>query len=389
MTRSLLLGAVAALAASCAVEPTRIPDFYRASVPPGTAPGTLLRREPAPPPAANARAERIVYASIGLDDAPRAVSAVVMFPYGESASGARPVVAWAHPTTGVAQYCAPSLREDFYATVQGLPDFLARGFVVVATDYPGLGTQGPHPYLVGVSEGRAVLDSVRAARYLAEAKAGTRYAVWGHSQGGQAALFAAQLAPAYAPELSLVGVATAAPATELATLFGDDIDTPLGRILSAYTFWSWSRVYGDSTGNIVAASADVAMDDVASVCAESLLQGLVLSRDAKPLAQAFLTANPTRVQPWRSIIAQNTPGRAAVGAPLFFAQGSADELVRPAVTEAYANSLCRGGDKVRYVSMPDVPHNPAGKAAAPAAAAWIADRFGNAPAPSDCAVLLR
>ena len=38
------------------------------------------------------------------------------------------------------------------------------GYAIAATDYPGLGTPGPHPYLVGDSEARAVIDSVRAAR---------------------------------------------------------------------------------------------------------------------------------------------------------------------------------------------------------------------------------
>jgi len=43
-----------------------------------------------------------------------------------------------------------------------------------------------HPYLIGESEGRAVLDSVRTARDLPDAGASHRFAVWGHSQGGPA-----------------------------------------------------------------------------------------------------------------------------------------------------------------------------------------------------------
>ncbi len=82
---------------------------------------------------------------------------------------------------------------------------MALDYVVVATDYPGLGTPGPHPYLIGESEGRAVLDSVRAARAIEKAHAGKRFVVWGHSQGGHAALFAGELARRYAPELSSSG----------------------------------------------------------------------------------------------------------------------------------------------------------------------------------------
>jgi acetyl esterase/lipase len=71
---------------------------------------------------------------------------------------------------------------------------IRRGYIVTATDYPGLGTAGPHPYLVGISEGRAVLDSVRSARNLTQGEAQKRFAVWGHSQGGQAVLYAAVIA---------------------------------------------------------------------------------------------------------------------------------------------------------------------------------------------------
>ena len=57
---------------------------------------------------------------------------------------------------------------------------------------------------MGVSEGRSVLDSVRAAANLPKTGAGPRFVVWGHSQGGHAALFAGQLAKSYAPDLALV-----------------------------------------------------------------------------------------------------------------------------------------------------------------------------------------
>ncbi len=58
-----------------------------------------------------------------------------------------PVIAWAHGTTGIARDCAPSVFPNpfeagsFYA----LDDVIANGWVLVATDYVGLGTPGPHP----------------------------------------------------------------------------------------------------------------------------------------------------------------------------------------------------------------------------------------------------
>ncbi|MGH2417137.1 MAG: alpha/beta fold hydrolase [Candidatus Limnocylindria bacterium] len=90
------------------------------------------------------------------------------------------------------------------------------GFIVVATDYEGLGTPGLHPYFVGESEGRAVLDAARAARGFICPDKDDTVALAGHSQGGHAALFAAELAPTYAEDLPVVGTVAVAPAGDLA-----------------------------------------------------------------------------------------------------------------------------------------------------------------------------
>ena len=53
------------------------------------------------------------------------------------------------------------------------------------------------------------------ARALSGSGAGDRVLVAGHSQGGQSALFAGELAASYAPELDVLGVAAAAPAADV------------------------------------------------------------------------------------------------------------------------------------------------------------------------------
>ena len=40
-----------------------------------------------------------------------------------------------------------------------LNDWVNAGYAVVRTDYQGLGTPGPHPYLIGKSEGRVFSTS--------------------------------------------------------------------------------------------------------------------------------------------------------------------------------------------------------------------------------------
>jgi hypothetical protein len=78
-----------------------------------------------------------------------------------------------------------SLARVRFQMIWGLRDMVDRGYIVAATDYPGLGTPQTHPYLVGVSEGRAVLNLVRAARELPGAQASSRFAVWGRSGGNR------------------------------------------------------------------------------------------------------------------------------------------------------------------------------------------------------------
>src|SRR3984957_4711473 len=210
--------------------------FYQASAEEiAGPPGTLIRSEPMLFEPAGALAYRVLYRSTGLNGEPIAVSGVIVIPPGPPPPGGRPIVAWAHPTSGVVPHCAPSLAIFVFQQMAGSRPLVERGAIIAATDYPGLGTPGPHPYLVGVSEGRAVLDSVRAARTMPGVGGGRTFAVWGHSQGAQAALFTGLLAAEYAPELRLVGVAAAAPATELRSLFNLDLGAPGGNNITAMT----------------------------------------------------------------------------------------------------------------------------------------------------------
>jgi acetyl esterase/lipase len=292
------------------------------------------------------------------------------------------VVAWAHPTTGVVPRCAPSEAIFLFQQIQGLRDMVHRGYVVAATDYPGLGTAGPHPYLVGISEARAVLDSVRAARTFGGS---SRYAVWGHSQGGQAALFAGLISETYSPDLTLVGVAAAAPATDLGTLMREDFSSVGGRNITAMTLWSWSRVFGLSLDHVIDPIAMPTVDRLAGECIESLYDLIERQRTGAPLAERFLLVkNLDDVPAWHDILVQNEAAPLSPAIPVFLAQGTADLLVRPAVTRAYMKQLCSGGSKVRMLLLPGVGHGFAARDSATAAIHWIANRFEGAVAPSDC-----
>jgi len=374
-----------ALTAGCATAAPQHPSLL-AHAP--ISPGTLLQQEQIPGAPVGATAYRVLYRSTGMSGEAIAVSGIVVIPDGPVPPGGRPIVAWAHPTTGLVPRCAPSEAIFHFQQIQGLRDMLEHGFIVAATDYPGLGTDGPHPYLVGISEARTVLDSVRAARALPAAQAGVRFAVWGHSQGGQAALFTGMIAAQYAPELLLVGVAAAAPATDLAALMQADLTTPAGKNLTAMTLWAWSRIYGAPLSNVVTPAAVPVIDALAEECIESVYDLYRRKHTAQPLDTSFLTVgNLAATQPWARLAALNTPGTLPPSIPVFIAQGSKDPIVPPRITQAYVQRLCTAGSRVTLVDLPGVGHAFAAMWSARDAVAWMADQFAGLPAPNDCSRL--
>jgi pimeloyl-ACP methyl ester carboxylesterase len=376
---------LALLLAFCAL-PAAAQSFYEAPQSDVAGPpGTLVRQEPMPGAPLGAAAYRVLYRSTSFDGKPILVSGVIVVPPGAPPPGGRPIVAWAHPTSGIVPHCAPSLAIFIFQQIQGLRPLVERGYVVAATDYPGLGTPGPHPYLVGISEARAVIDSVRVARNMPGAGGGTRFVVWGHSQGGQAALFTGIIAKSYAPELTLLGVAAAAPATELTALMDDDLGTPGGNNIMAMTLWSWQRVFGAKMDKVVDPRAMPSVDLLAQECVEGPLDLFVRGRTEKPLEQYFLTVeHPGDVEPWHTLLEQNTPGTLPPDIPIFLAQGTSDPIIRPEVTQHYATALCKAGSKVKALELPNVGHGIAGRAAAPYAVEWMTARFAGEPAPDDC-----
>ncbi|MBF6167865.1 lipase [Streptomyces gardneri] len=162
-------------------------------------------------------AERLTYWSRG-PRGPMQSTGVLYLPEGSPPQGGWPIIAYAHGTSGIADECAFTVHPRDYYLTSVFPALLGAGYAVVISDYVGLGTPGVHPYLDGPSEARSIIDGVRAARAIAPSL-GTRWAVFGQSQGGQAALFTAHLAPGDAPELDLRGAAATGTPSNLDRVF--------------------------------------------------------------------------------------------------------------------------------------------------------------------------
>lgn len=365
--------------------------FYTApATVPGT-PGQLLRSEPyeghLP---AGMTAYRLLYTTTADDGVPALASAVLAVP--TVPSGTRvPLVAWAHGTNGVARACAPSLGPDAIPldNVAAMGSLARNGWGVVATDYTGEGTQGAYPYLIGQGEARSVLDSIRAAHQVSGPTLSDQSVIWGHSQGGHAALWAGQLAATYAPELQIEGVAAISPASDPLALAAGVAKNPgaLGATLGvSFVATAYARTYPDIVlGDIVVPSARTFVSEAAARCTTdpatlvTILTGAALAMD--PIVQV----DPTQGAFGRRLT-QNIP-LGPWSTPLFIGQGSADEVVSPTIQAAYVARLCAAGRPLQFTSYPGRTHMGVMAPESPLAGdleTWTRDRFAGRPSVTTC-----
>ena len=398
-TRRTLNVAVAVLTASAAVaavigtavvsQPGSVTDaFYAAPRTLPDEPGQLIRSEPFHDNAVpqNARAWRILYSTTGMHGEITVASALVVAP---DNSARHPVITWAHGTTGYAQTCAPSLLERPFASggMFILKQVIAEGWAFVATDYTGLGTAGPQPYLVGKPTGAAVLDATRAAIQLDQTRLSRRTVLWGHSQGGHGALWAAQLAGSYAPSLVVEGVAAVAPAGDLPALVDTMRDVTGGAVLASYVLEAYDAAYDDVRPSAyLRAGTELAMDEYPQRC----LNGPDAVVSAVSVAARVADRDVFRVSPdlgrLGAHLRENVP-TPPQGMPVLLANGSADPLLSPAVQDGYAASLCQRGLDIDHRVIPGEDHVSLLYSISdfvPALKQWTSDRFDKRASTPTC-----
>ncbi len=358
-------------------------DLYQPRKPlPQRPPGTLIWAEKVPLPLnPPATVWRILYHSRSLAGKDIAVSGFAIVPTSAAPSGRRPVYAWAHGSAGQADRCAPS-----HDVKGNLPPYggllVARGAELVATDYEGLGTPGePTPY-VGIAEGHAVLDSVRAAKQLPGTGRLGPVLLAGQSQGGGAALWAAQLAHAYAPRLDVRGVVALAPAAQLTTIVKNLGKAPFNQYLGE-ALWA---VDGLDAGypaldlaRLLTHAARVNLVQVSKECASET----IARWRGKPVSAVF-ARDPLSIHSLVKVLDENSPGATDPQVPIFLAQGSRDEQIPVSVSVELAARYCRLRATVIRRVYRGVDHNGVIDAASKDVLAWMRDRIRGRPAPSSC-----
>jgi pimeloyl-ACP methyl ester carboxylesterase len=313
-------------------------------------------------PVAGAKVNKVLlYTSRSPDGKQVVVSGSVSVPKGKAPKGGWPVISWAHGTTGTADQCAPtrirptSIVAPYVAYVHPqLEDWIKAGYAVVATDYQGLGTPGPHPYLVGEAEGRSVVDMVSAARQLVP-DLGKKFLIAGHSQGGQSSLFAASLADDWAPNLKLKGTVSYAPASHLKTQAEllPSLTSPSGlSALAALIVKGASTVTDEVKINkLLTPPAKSLYPQTEQTCLPQLAE----SDSFGGMAPADLLTNNADTTALSDVLDGMNPA-VKIGPPVFLAQGTADTTVFPFFTDQLNGELDAIGDDVTYKTYAGVNH---------------------------------
>jgi hypothetical protein len=349
-------------------------DFYDVPDPlPAGEPGALIRYQQVDTTAADRTLWRVMYHSRDAQDRDVAVTGLVSVPTAPAPPGGWPTLSWGHGTSGMAPACAPS------RSAHDVPAFGTDG-IVAASDYNGLGPNGQrHAYLSGVSEGRSVIDAVRAARSLPDVTASDEWTTVGISQGGHAVLFASEQADDYAPELTLLGTVAMAPGTELDRTFPGDTPQVVS-VIKAMAVYGLAVDHPEirpeeyATPALQEASARFDVDCLNEVSAALLTIP----------ADGYWTVDPLTTDVGRRVAAANNPGVEPSAAPLLVVQGDADVVVVPARTQAFLDRVCSNGWDVQLEVVPGADHDLRNDQARADIAAWLDARLAHEPTSSTC-----
>jgi len=309
----------------------------------------------------------MTYKMLGVDGEITQATALVFTPKTAPPAKGWPIVVWAHGTTGVADKCAPS-QQGLQGTQVLLERLLAEGYVVVAPDYEGLGTAGSHPFLNLKSEAFSITDAVAAARNYLGSKVSDQWMTIGHSQGGHAALGAAQYASRI--QLDYKGTIAIAPASNLkAILLGGEafavgkpaaVQSSIYSPLDAFTFLIVDSMQGHKTSvdysTVFKGNLAALVPQIKEECFSQIQDSIKDDMDAFASFNGDSLATYGRTQTGFMSIPQiatfldktSQPLSVKVSTPVLIYQGEKDQTVPKAATDILKATAEAKGTVIQY-----------------------------------------
>lgn len=234
---------------------------------------------------------------------------------------------------------------------------------------------------MGESEGRGVLDAARAAGQLPDADPGDRLAIFGYSQGGHGALWAAQVAAEWTPELDVVGTVAGAPATELPVIVRAAGSLPISGFLYMMIA-GFNDAYPDEAllSAVLTPAGEARLPVVDQACVGDVIGHFAGSDSSALLVPGGLTSGA-----WATLAEANNPGNVATDTPILIVHSAADEVVPAGLSALLVERMCGHGQVVeRLVYERGHGHVEAVPDAVADGLAWIEQRHAGEPPVSTC-----
>jgi len=387
--------------------------------------GQVVKKEKIKTSVKGAQAWKIAYISSDLNGQKTIVTGLLVAPIGVAPKEGRPIMSWAHGTTGAAQNCGPSqvlnpvvpLNEYFLVggnswTDYGIPaieEFIQEGYVVVATDYQGQGGGGRHQYALAATNARDTIDAARAASSIKETGAGKKTIIYGWSQGGGVALAAASM-PDYfsikgtaSDNLELIGSVALAPDDIAIMLPGATTDQAsaqksLNGLIQMFTsnIFDFSHMAMSMWG-VQAANPNLKLTDLFTDNGAKVLDEVISNKCMHAVAdtlnfnfatqyKTFLKDQISNPLEWTKTMVRGSVNPVKPISPVVIYWGNKDVTNPPIMGKLYQEQMCKLGGNVNRIQLPgDQSHFTTPGASKQFYLPWIKDRLAGKPASNNCA----
>lgn len=333
----------------------------------------------------------VLYRSTDSNGLDNAVTGTVIVPESSwDGSGTRPIISYAVGTHGMSQECAPSIQlsrgTDYEAA--NIIEALNSGYAVLVSDNPGYLNNDPYPaYMVGEAQAHAALDIIEAAKQIPGrvVSGSADAAIWGYSQGGQTAAWAAEIEASYAPEANIMAIAAGGiPADLLDTAFFLDGSTGESFLLSA-VIGLWQAYPNEfPVDDLVNSDGERAIETAGEQCVfESLFELMNDELADYTLGNKSLTRLLKDLPDAKEAVELQTLGSNRISVPLYAYHGEADEFIPLETAYALSEEYCERFDEVTFDLYPG-EHIITQFQAAPFVLDWITDRFAGVVQTSSC-----
>lgn len=352
-------------------------------------------------PSVLGQAWRAIYTSVsGVDGGEREVSGAFFVPSGTPPEDGWPLISLAHGTTGIGNDCGPSRQVDLMGYAPMIQSFLADKYAVALTDYEGLGESGSHPYLEPRTAAFNTIDAARAMRDIS-ATVSARWVAVGYSQGGEAVWAANELNPYYGNDLQLQGSVALAPAvnlTGIADLVSSGSLTDDQRARFPLGLIGFARYNPDLDADSFLHGSAEYFRELLSHCEPPDSQEPPLPQLEAPIPWRTVAArlrdandvkpsSPEDVGALRDALSRVALPQRPLDKPMLVINGENDAQVLPDWIRSAVSRSCALNAldaRIEYLQMPNTSHDDLVPKVIDTVTSWTADRFADAPPPSNC-----